>query len=233
MYAGRYIDVCYNVCELFMCAVKHKDIHTHHDVSKAMTRRWQLTRWLTAFERVPAVGVQPYFFFIHSSRCLVVVFRATVSIKLSSFFFAYSGCILKNSLTSSKLGKSEGAEHMKRNYQTKRSSAFFLLFQCIYTYVRTTDIQTTCRHTERQAGRHKHTHTRTYIDTQTHRRQTHRRQTHRRQTHTHTCVCIYIWYMCTKVRTYIRTSIPPLLPSIHPCVHEGRRNLQISHNETV
>ena len=152
-----------------------------------------------------------------------MVFRATVSIKLSSFFFAYSGCILKNSLTSSKLGKSEGAEHMKRNYQTKRSSAFFLLFQCIYTYVRTTDIQTTCRHTERQAGRHKHTHTRTYIDTQTHRRQTHRRQTHRRQTHTHTStyththVCVYIYGICA--RKCVRTSVHPSLPSFPPSIH--------------
>lgn len=101
-----------------------------------------------------------YFFFIHSSRCLVVVFRATVSIKLSSLFFAYSGCILKNSLTSSKLGKSEGAEHMKRNYRTKRSSAFFLLFQCLYihTYV----LQTYRRHADiqkdRQADINTHTH---------------------------------------------------------------------------
>ena len=172
-----------------------------------------------------------YFFFIHSSRCLVVVFRATVSIKLSSLFFAYSGCILKNSLTSSKLGKSEGAEHMKRNYQTKRSSAFFLLFQCLYihTYV----LQTYRRHADIQKDRQAdiNTHTRTYIDTQTH-RHTDGRHTDGRHTHTH-ILCIYIWYMCAKVRTYIRTSIPPLLPSIHPCLHEGRRNLQISHNETV
>ena len=166
-----------------------------------------------------------------------MVFRATVSIKLSSLFFAYSGCILKNSLTSSKLGKSEGAEHMKRNYRTKRSSAFFLLFQCLYihTYV----LQTYRRHADiqkdRQADINTHTHTHIYrhTDTQTHRHtDEHRRQTHRRQTHTH-ILCIYIWYMCAKVRTYIRTSIPPLLPSIHPCLHEGRRNLQISHNETV
>lgn len=42
----------------------------------------------------------------------------------------------------------------------KKVIRVFLLFQCIYsihTYV-LTDVQTTCRHTERQVNRHKHTH---------------------------------------------------------------------------